>query len=207
VRPGTVDDYLRDGCGRCERFRTPGCKVHRFAATLVALRALARAAGLTEEVKWGAPCYTLDGRNVAMVSALDGGCVLSFFQGALLEGDGGALELPGPNSRVARVLRFREVDEVEARRPLVEAMLAQAAALARSGAKVAPAPDPGPLPDALEALLAADPALRRAFEALTPGRRRSHALHVAAAKQPGTRARRAAGCAPLIAAGRGADGR
>jgi uncharacterized protein YdeI (YjbR/CyaY-like superfamily) len=79
---------------------------------------------------------------------------------------------------------------------------APCAALERAGAKVAPTPLE-PIPEELQRRLDADPALRRAFDALTPGRRRSHALHVAGAKQAETRERRVDRCAPVILAGRG----
>ena len=65
----SVDAYLRDGCGRCEHYRTPACKVHLWTEALVALRQVVLEAGLEETMKWGSPCYTLGGKNVAMVVA------------------------------------------------------------------------------------------------------------------------------------------
>jgi uncharacterized protein YdeI (YjbR/CyaY-like superfamily) len=202
-RPSRIDDYLRDGCGRCDRYATPSCKVHRWSAVLEALRGLVLARGLTEEVKWGAPCYSVDGKNVAMVSALEERCVLSFFQGAALVDDEGWLVAAGPNSRIARQLVFRSVLEVTERQAIATRLIDQAVALARAGTKVPVAPAREPVPEELERRLASDPALRRAFDALTPGRRRSHVLHVGAAKQSETRARRVERCVPEILAGRG----
>ena len=199
----SVDAYLRDGCGRCEHYQTPQCKVHAWTDALRALRAAALDAGLAETMKWGSPCYTLGDANVAMIVAFRDSCAISFFQGAGLDDSEGVLEAPGPNSRFGRYFRFRSADEVAARRATLDHLLAQAVALARAGTRLDVAPAREPVPEELERVLTADPALRRAFDALTPGRRRSHILHVAGAKQSETRARRAEKCAPEIRAGRG----
>lgn len=201
--PTLVDDYLRDGCGRCDRFKTSSCKVHTWARELVLLRALVRARGLAETVKWGSPCYTLEGKNLVMVVALKEYCALQFFSGAALEDPESVLESPGPNSRFGRLLKVRSIAELEARRRAAEALLDQAIALARSGEKFVPPPPAEPMPEELAARLAGDDVLRAAFEKLTPGRRRSHVLHVSGAKQSETRARRAEKCAADILAGRG----
>ncbi len=198
-----VEGYFTEGCGRCTKFRTPACKVHRFPEGLAALRALLLDAGLTETIKWGAPCYTHDGRNVAMLVALVDSFGLSFFEGAALDDADGLLELPGPNARIGRVVRFRAMDAFMARRSGTKRLVTQAVELARTGTRVTRNAEPEPLPDELAARLAEDPALARAFAALTPGRRRSHILHVRGAKQAETRARRAGQCAPDILAGRG----
>ncbi|NMO16779.1 hypothetical protein HPC49_09035 [Pyxidicoccus fallax] len=199
----SVDSYLRDGCGRCEHYKTPACKVHRWTKALEALRELVLASGLVEEMKWGCPCYTLGGKNVVMVTAFKEYCALQFFKGAALVDDAGVLESPGPNSRFARFLKFQSVEDVIARRPVARRLVDQAIALERAGTKVAPKAAPEPVPVELERRLAADPALRRAFEALTPGRQRSHILHISGAKQSETRERRVDRCAPDILSGRG----
>ena len=199
----SVDHYLEVGCGRCALGGTPACKVHRWTPILVALRAQLRAAGLTEEMKWGSPCYTAHGKNVVMLTSLVDACALGFFQGVALPDPAGLLEKQGPNMQTARSVFFRHPDEVTARGPAVAALIEAAIAFAASGAKIPRVAAPEPVPDALAALLDADPALRAAFDALTPGRRRSHILHVAGAKQRETQDRRAARCAPEILAGRG----
>jgi len=202
-----VDAYLKYGCGRCALYQTPQCKVHAWTAPLIALRALLSATPLRETVKWGAPCYTLGGKNVVMLSALKGCCVLSFFKGAAMEDPTGALESPGPNSQHARQLRFKSLDEVVVRRALTVSFIEQAIALELQGVRTEARSTPTPLPDALRALLDADASLARAFYALTPGRQRSFALHVGGAKQMKTRERRAERCVPDILAGRGLNER
>jgi len=199
----SVDAWLAEGCGRCEHFQTPACKVHRWTPALVLLREVLRASGLTEELKWGNPCYTLDGRNVVMLLAFKESCGLSFFKGAAMSDPDGALESAGPSSRFARSLRFGSVEEARSKRAVAEAFVAQAVAMERAGVKVDAPPAAEPVPDELAERLAADDALRAAFAALTPGRRRSHILHIGGAKQAETRARRVDRCAPEILAGRG----
>ncbi len=202
MNTGTVDSYLQDGCGRCDHYQTPQCKVHLWTPGLVALREVALASGLVETMKWGSPCYTLDGKNVAMLLAFRESFGFSFFKGAAMSDPEGVLESAGPNSNHGRYLKFRAVDEVNARRAQAAAYLDQAIALERAGVKTAPAARPD-VPAELEARLAADPALRAAYDALTPGRQRSHILHVSGAKATETRARRAEACAAIILAGKG----
>jgi len=154
-------------------------------------------------MKWGCPCYTLDGKNVVMLTALRDRCGLSFFEGALLTDAHGLLERPGPNTRAARELPITSLDQVHAHREAIRAFLAQAIALEKQGAKVAVDAEPEPIPEELEARLAADAALRAAFDALTPGRQRSHILYVGGAKKPQTRVARAERCAAKILEGKG----
>jgi uncharacterized protein YdeI (YjbR/CyaY-like superfamily) len=198
-----VDAYLNDGCGRCEHYQTPACKVHLWTGELVALRTMLRATELSEEMKWGSPCYTLNGKNVVMIAAFREACALSFFKGAALVDDDGILEAAGPNSRIARLVKFRSPADVQARRAAVEKLVQQAIALERAGTKVDMPAAAEPVPDELQARFDVDPALQQAFVALTPGRRRSHILHIAGAKQAETRARRVDRCATDILAGRG----
>lgn len=198
-----VDAYLRDGCGRCERYRTPSCKVHTWAETLRALRELLSQTELVEELKWGAPCYTLDGANVVLLSALNDWTALSFPKGVALPDPAGLLQAPGPNTRIGRVIKFGSVDEVAQHRDAILALITAAIALERSGAKVQPPPADDPIPDELADRLSADPALAAAFEALTPGRKRSHILYIAGSSRSATRARRVEKCIEKIVAGRG----
>ena len=199
----SVESYLQDGCGRCAHYQTPACKVHRWHDVLVALRALLVDTELVEEMKWGQPCYTIDGKNVVMIAAFLDRCSLGFFQGAALDDPDGVLAFDGPNSRIAKSMSFPDVAAVRAGAARVRGLVAPATELVRAGAKVKPAPAADPVPDELARRLAADPALQRAFAALTPGRRRSHLLHVGGAKQAATRERRVERCVADILAGRG----
>lgn len=198
-----VDAYLRDGCGRCEHYQTPSCKVLLWTRPLVKLRELVLASGLEEAMKWGSPTYTLAGKNVLMIASYREHCALQFFKGALLTDAGGLLESPGPNSKHVRLIKFRSVADVESRTPLIQRLIKQAISLEASGAKVEVTVDSEPRPEELVRRLASDKVLRAAFEALTPGRRRSHVLHISSAKQAETRERRVDRCVVDILAGRG----
>ena len=80
-----VDHYLIDGCMRCKFGGTPECKVNNWKDELVMLRHLVLECGLTEELKWGVPCYTSNNKNIVIVSAFKDNSSLSFFKGALLK--------------------------------------------------------------------------------------------------------------------------
>ncbi len=198
----SVESYLRDGCGRCEKFQTPECKVLLWTKPLVALRELLNAAGLVEEMKWGSPTYTVDGKNVVMLASFTEYCAVSFLKGAALKDDDALLESPGPNSHHVRFLKFRSLADVKTRGAATKRFIAQAIELERAGVKL-PKAKVAALPAELEARLAKDASLKKAFEALTPGRQRSHVLHISGAKQAETRERRVDKCAEVIRAGRG----
>lgn len=199
----SVDSYLRDGCGRCEKFQTPECKVHLWTKPLTALRAMLNEAGLVEEMKWGSPTYTVDGKNVVMLTSFKAFCALQFFKGTALKDDEGLLESPGPNSQHVRFLKFLSLADVKTHRAAARRFIAEAIELERAGVKVVSKAASTALPDELTARFARDAALKKAFEALTPGRQRSHVLHISGAKQAETRERRVDACAEAIRAGRG----
>jgi uncharacterized protein YdeI (YjbR/CyaY-like superfamily) len=169
------------------------------------LRRIVLECGLTEEVKWGAPCFTADGGNVVIIGVLNDYCCLSFFKGVLLTDPEGILQAPGENSRSGRLIPFTAVDQILAQEATLKAYVDEAAGLERAGATVDFAKDREdlPVPAELQARLDDDPAFRAAFEALTPGRRRGWILHFSGAKQSATRASRIEKAAPRILAGKG----
>ena len=174
-------------------------------AELEQLRRIVLECGLTEEVKWGSPCFTVDGGNVVILAPMKDSCALSFFKGALRKDPDGVLERPGDNSRSGRLIRFTEVDGILAMEDTLKAYVTEAADLERAGAKVDFAKDRDhvPVPDELRAAFDDDPALAAAFEGLTPGRRRGWLIHFSGAKQAATRTSRIAKAAPRILAGKG----
>ena len=169
------------------------------------LRRIVLECGLTEEVKWGAPCFTADGGNVVIIGVLNDYCCLSFFKGVLLKDPEGILQAPGENSRSGRLIPFTAADQILAQEATLKAYVDEAAALERAGATVDFAKDREdlPVPAELQARLDDDPAFRAAFEALTPGRRRGWILHFSGAKQSATRASRIDKATPRILAGKG----
>lgn len=199
-----AEQYFRNGCGRCELGGTPQCKVHAWRHELKRLREIALESGLIEECKWGAPCYTHQSKNVAMVGALKENCTLSFFKGALLKDEHGILEKPGENSQAARVVRFQSVDEIEPIAAILVEYLREAMELEVQGATVDfKAKDELEFPTELQEKLDASPKLHRAFHALTPGRQRGYVLFISGAKQSKTRTARVEKCIPSILEGKG----
>lgn len=117
--------FFEQGCGRCPKGGTPACKVHRWDRELAILRSWILETGLMEECKWGVPCYTLNGRNLVMLSALKDACVLSFLDGASLKDVAGLLEKPGPNSVRDRVIRWRSWEALQGAEVVVKELLQQ----------------------------------------------------------------------------------
>ena len=191
IKPLSVDDYLNQGCGRCRLGGTPECKVHPWRKELDQLRQLMLDSGLVEEIKWGVPCYCLDGKNIAVVAALKDFCSLSFFQGAGLNDPQGILEKPGPNSQAARLVKITSSSQIKTLRPALVALISQAIELQGSGFQSPKqTSDTMERPKELLDAFSKEPDFQRAFEALTPGRQRGYLLHFSGAKQAKTRADR-----------------
>lgn len=174
----------------------------RWRPELGRLRGVLTGVGLAEARKWGLPCYTWQGRNVAILQPMKAHLGLLFFKGALLEDPAGILRRPGKASEAARRFEFTGLDQVAALEAALRDFLAQAIRLEDEGRKV-PARAPLVLVEELAAALDADPALAKAFQALTPGRQRAYDLHVSGAKQAATRARRVEQHRERILAGKG----
>ncbi len=201
--PG-VDIYFKDGCGRCSFFQTINCKVHNWDKELAALRKFILKHELNEELKWGVPCYTLNGKNVLILTALKDCTLVSFFKGALINDHFKLLEKPGPNTQAERVLKFRSMKDVSERQLALEKYITEAIALERSGAKItADKIKPLELPVELANRLNKDPELKTAFEQLTPGRQKGYIIFISGAKQSSTRESRISKCTPLILLGKG----
>jgi uncharacterized protein YdeI (YjbR/CyaY-like superfamily) len=167
------------------------------------LRSIMLDFGLDEELKWGLPCYTLEGSNVAIIQNFKAQCALMFFKGALLKDPDGMLEKPGPNSRAARRMMFSSLGEVAKMENRLRAFVAEAIAVERAGLKVHSKKGFEPIPDELEESFGEVPGLKKAFEALTPGRQRAYILHFSGAKQSKTRRSRIEKCVPKILDGKG----
>ena len=174
----------------------------RWPEEISALRPILVGAGLDEDVKWAKPCYSHDGRNIAIVQEMKDFLALMFFKGALLRDPDGVLEEQGPNSRSARRMQFTSVDDVTRRADTITTYVREAIAVEEAGLDVGPAPEPDLAPE-LSERLDRDPAFRIAFEALTPGRQREYNLYFSGAKQAATRASRVEKYARKILDGKG----
>jgi len=204
VKPDNVDQYLESGCGRCEFGGTPQCKVNSWVEELRLLRGILQASGLTEEIKWGAPCYTHSGKNILMLSALKECVTVSFFQGAQLKDPENILEKPGANSRFARYIRFTDAQTIASLKPAILSYIQEAVEIEKSGKKLDVSNDaPQEYPDELIQMFEANPDFKEAFSTLTPGRQRGYLIHFSSAKQSKTRTTRIEKCMPKIFTGKG----
>lgn len=194
--------YFLEGCGRCSLGGTPECKVHLWQRQLAALRRIVLECGLTEECKWGVPCYTFKGKNIVMISALKDNCFISFFNGALLHDEHGILTFAGPNSQVDKVIRFTRLEDILKMEEWIKAYIFEAVEVEHAGLKVPKSSTPD-IPEELKHQFEEVPALKAAFEALTPGRQRGYVLYFSQPKQSQTRAGRIVKCMPKILNGEG----
>jgi uncharacterized protein YdeI (YjbR/CyaY-like superfamily) len=168
------------------------------------LRQIALECGLTEELKWGKPCFTFLNTNVAIVIPLKDSCAFSFFKGALLQDPKHVLARIGEHTQAGRWIKFTSLPEIAAVRSTLKDYVREAIELEKSGAKlVLKKPAEYPIPEELQTRLDHNAVLRSAFRALTPGRRKSYIFHVSSAKQAKTRAARVEKCVPMILSGRG----
>jgi uncharacterized protein YdeI (YjbR/CyaY-like superfamily) len=198
-----IDQYLSEGCGRCPLGGTPDCKVHQWTEALEMLRQIVLDCGLTEELKWGVPCYTAQGKNVLLVSAFKNHCAISFFKGALLADQKGILVKPGENSQASRLIKITDVSQIRNLEEDITAYIYEAVEVEKAGLKVEFKKNPESIPEELENRFSNDPTLQTAFEALTPGRQRGYILYFSAPKQSKTRESRIDKCIGKILNGEG----
>ena len=174
----------------------------KWPEEMTELRPILLGCGLTEEIKWGKPCYSHDGGNIVILQEMKEFLALMFFKGALLNDSEGVLEEQGPNSRSARRIRFTSVDDVARLTDTVKAYIDEAIEVEEAGLEVGPAPELL-LVEELQNRLDQDTKLKAAFEALTPGRQREYNLYFSGAKQAKTREARVEKYAQKILDGKG----
>lgn len=174
----------------------------RWPQEMTRLRDVLLGCGLTEEFKWGKPCYAHGGANLAIIQEMKDFLALMFFKGALMEDPAGILEEQGPNSRSALRIRFTSPADVDRLAGTLPDYVAEAIRVEEAGLEVAP-PPALVLAEELQQRLDGDPELAAAFAALTPGRQREYNLHISEAKQSSTRAARVEKHVDRIREGRG----
>jgi uncharacterized protein YdeI (YjbR/CyaY-like superfamily) len=178
----------------------------KWHAELEKLRAIILDTGLTEDLKWGQPCYALDGKNVVLIHGFKEYCAILFMKGVLLQDPAGILIQQTKNVQSARQIRFTSVQDVTKLAKTVKAYVREAIEVERAGLKVPlkKTEDYEP-PIELASKLAANAKLRAAFAALTPGRQRGYIFHFSQPKLPATRAARVEKHIPRILKGLGLD--
>lgn len=179
-------------------------KLTKWELEMAELRSIALQSGLTEDLKWGQPCYTLDGANVFLIHAFKEYCAILFMKGALMKDPQGILIQQTANVQSGRHIRFTHLSEIVKLRKTLKVYISDAITIERAGLKV-------PVKKASEFEVSADiqakikkvPGLAVAFKKLTPGRQRGYVLHFEGAKQEKTQVSRIEKAAPKIFEGKG----
>src|SRR6266481_3952244 len=182
-----VDGYLRNA--------------KKWQKEMETLRRISLDCELTEEVKWGKPCYTFQKSNIVIMQGFKEFCALLFCKGALLKDPNGILKKFG--WQAARRIPFTNVREIVEMEPILKAYIHEAIEAEKAGLKVTLKKNPEPIPEELQNKLDEIPALKAAFEALTPGRQRGYILYFSGAKQSKTRESRVEKCMQQILNGKG----
>jgi uncharacterized protein YdeI (YjbR/CyaY-like superfamily) len=179
-------------------------KASNWQKEIKKLRTIVLDCGLTEELKWGCPCYTIEKSNIVLIHVFKEYCALLFFKGALLNDTNGILIQQTENVQAARQVRFTNIREIAKMEAVLKAYIYEAIEVEKAGLKVAlKKPSEFAMAEEFQKKLNKNPALKTAFEALTPGRQRAYLLHFSAPKQSKTRESRVEKCIPEILNGKG----
>ena len=161
---------------------------------------------LTEELKWGCPCYTSQKRNIVLIHGFKEYCAILFFKGALLKDADGILIQQTENVQAGRQIRFTSVREIVEMEPILKTYIKEAIEVEKAGLKVVlKKTTEFKIPEEFQSKLDELPALKTAFAALTPGRQRAYLLYFSTAKQSKTRESRVEKRMPQILNGKGLD--
>ena len=172
------------------------------------LRTVCLDCGLTEELKWGKPCYTYQTSNIVLIHGFKDYCALLFFKGALLKDPKDILVQQTANVQAARQIRFTNVREIVKMEPILKAYINKAIKVEKAGLEVSyKKTSEFVIPQELREKFDESSALKTAFDALTPGRQRGYLLYFSAAKQSQTRESRIESCVPQILNGEGLNDR
>jgi uncharacterized protein YdeI (YjbR/CyaY-like superfamily) len=168
------------------------------------LRSIVLDCGLTEELKWGVPCYTFQNRNIVLIHGFNDYCALLFHKGTLLKDTDNILIQQTKNVQSARQIRFTNLKEIMDKEVVLKAYIFEAVEVEKAGLKVKmKKPKDFKMPDEFKKKLDENPDLKTAFEALTPGRQRGYLLYFSQAKQSKTRESRIEKHIPQIFEGKG----
>lgn len=183
-------------------------KTEVWREELEALRSILLDSPMVEELKWGKPCYTCDGGNVVILQGFKEFCAVLFPKGALLKDVAGILEKPGENTQAARRVPFTSAQQIADKKDLLKTYIQEAIEAEKAGLEVDfKSTSEYEVPVEFQHRLETDPALKKAYEALTPGRQRGYLLHFSSAKQSKTRESRIDKCRPIILEGKGLNDR
>jgi uncharacterized protein YdeI (YjbR/CyaY-like superfamily) len=176
----------------------------KWQKELEKLRVIVLDCGLTEELKWGVPCYSFQKSNIVLMHVFKEYCALLFFKGALLKDNSGILVQQTKNVQAARQIRFIHVREIVKMTPILKTYIYEAIEVEEAGLKVTLKKTAEfKIPEEFQKKLGTTPALKKAFHALTPGRQRAYLLHFSAPKQSKTRESRIEKATQQILDGKG----
>jgi uncharacterized protein YdeI (YjbR/CyaY-like superfamily) len=181
-------------------------KAKKWQEELEKLRIIILECGLTEELKWGVPCYTFQKNNIVLIHVFKEYCAILFFKGALLDDIKGILVQQTKNTQATRQIRFTNVSEIVELEAIIKAYVFEAIEVEKAGLKVDfKKTTELEFPEEFQNYLDEMPELKTAFDALTPGRQKGYVLYFSAAKQSKTRVSRVEKSTPRILAGKGLD--
>jgi len=178
-------------------------KAQKWQEEFKILRMIVLECSLTEELKWGHPCYTFEKKNVVLIHGFKNYCALLFIKGALLTDPENILVRQTKNVQAARQIRFIDVREIIKMKSVLKAYIHESIKVEKAGLKVDFKKNPEPVPDEFQKQLDESAALATAFHKLTPGRQRAYILYFSSAKQSKTREARIEKCMPQIFKGKG----
>jgi len=181
-------------------------KTTRWQEEYGKLRIICLDCGLTEELKWGCPCYSLNKKNIVLIHGFKGYCALMFFKGALLNDTNGVMTQQTKDVQSVRQMRFTSLMEIVDLEPVIKAYIFEAIEVEKAGLKVALKTTADfDVPAEFQSKLERIPALKAAFDALTPGRQRGYLFYFSQAKQSKTREARVEKYIPQILNGKGLE--
>ena len=181
-------------------------KAEKWQEEYEKLRTIVLDCGLNEELKWGCPCYTFEKGNIVLIHGFKDYCALLFIKGSLLHDANGILIRQTENVQAGRQVRFTGLQEIQELEPILKAYIYEAVEVEKAGLKVSIKQHTEyTIPEELQQKFNEVPALKTAFEALTPGRQRGYIFHFSAPKQSKTREARVEKYIPHILSGKGID--
>ena len=177
----------------------------RWKEETIALRDIILDCHLTEDFKWGKPCYTFQGKNVVIIQGFKAYFAIMFFKGGLMRDPKNLLLKMGENTQAGRQMRFESVQEIFDKKEIIKDYIFEAIKIEESGEKMKIKKEATPIPEEFQIKLNENENLKTAFEALTPGRQRAYLFYFSSAKQPKTRESRIEKYIPKILDGKGMD--
>ena len=198
-----VNKYLIDGCMRCKLGATPNCKVHNWQTVLQTLRKILLETNLTEEIKWGVPCYTHNNKNILMLSAFKNYVCVSFFKGALLKDHKKILLKQGENAQLVRVLKYTHTTQIIEQAKIIKMYILEMLEIEKSEQKIVLPQKTEIIPDELNSIFNNDSTLKNAFFKLTVGKQRGYIIYFNQTKNSSTRFSRIEKCKQKILNGEG----